>query len=122
VVGWLKPEGVLAKLEKARALVFPSLWYEMQPLVVLEALARGVPAIVASTSSARELVEDGVTGLWFRGGDAGDLAEKMKTVMKDDGLAAKLGRAAYRKYWERPRSVKTQVDKLLMVYRSMLEV
>jgi glycosyltransferase involved in cell wall biosynthesis len=122
VVGWLKPEGVLAKLQKARALVFPSLWYEVQPLVVLEALARGVPAIVASTSGARELVEDGVTGLWFRGGDAVDLADKMKMIMRDDKLAAKLGRAAYRKYWERPRSVKTHVDTLLRVYRSMLEV
>jgi glycosyltransferase involved in cell wall biosynthesis len=122
VVGWLKPEGVLAKLQKARALVFPSLWYEVQPLVVLEALARGVPAIVADTSAARELVENGVTGLWFRGGDAVDLAEKMKTIMNDDMLAAELGGAAYRKYWEKPRSVKSHVDTLLTVYRSMLDL
>ena len=121
VLGWLKPEGVLAKLQKARALIFPSLWYEVQPLVVLEALARGVPAIVADTSAARDLVENGVTGLWFRGGDAGDLADKMKMIMNDDTLTAELGRAAYRKYWEQPRSVKTHVDTLLTVYRSMLD-
>jgi glycosyltransferase involved in cell wall biosynthesis len=122
VIGWLEPERVLAKLQEARALVLPSLWYEIQPLVVLQALARGVPAIVASSSGARELVENGVTGLWFRGGDVVDLADKMKMIMKDDKLAAKLGRAAYRKYWERPRSVKTHVDTLLTVYRSMLDV
>lgn len=122
VLGWLKPEDVLAELKKARALVFPSLWYEVQPLVVLEALARGVPAIVADTSAARELVENGVTGLWFRGGDAGDLADKMKMIMNDGTLAAELGRAAYRKYWKQPRPVKTHVDTLLTVYRSMLDV
>jgi glycosyltransferase involved in cell wall biosynthesis len=122
VLGWLKPEDVLAKLQKARALIFPSLWYEVQPLVVWEALARGVPAIVADTSAARELVENGSTGLWFRGGDVGDLADKMKMIMNENMLAAGLGEAAYRKYWEHPRSVKTHVDGLLKVYRLMLDV
>src|SRR5258706_13041944 len=41
--GWLDPKGVNDILRQARALVFPSTWYETGGLVVLDALARGIP-------------------------------------------------------------------------------
>jgi len=50
-------------------------------LVVLEAAALGVPAIVADTSAARDLVRDGHTGLWFKGGDALSLRAAMQRLM-----------------------------------------
>ena len=63
VTGWLPPAGVQDWLMKARCLVFPSLWYECQPLVPMEALAMGVPVITGSWSAGAEVVEDGKTGL-----------------------------------------------------------
>ncbi len=47
VTGWLSAEDVQRELEHARCLVFPSLWYETYGLVVNEAAARGIPAIVS---------------------------------------------------------------------------
>ena len=52
---------------------------------ILEALANGIPVILPDTSAARDLVEDGVTGLWFRMGDTEDLARKI-TLFKDPML------------------------------------
>ena len=120
ISGWLPPAEALARLRSARAMVFPSLWYEAQPLVVLEALAHGLPCIVADTSAAREMVTDGVTGLLFRGGDLHDLKAKL-IALKDPAYAAFLGRNAYERYWEQPRTLVAHVDQLQTIYASMLE-
>ncbi|MGH7130031.1 MAG: glycosyltransferase, partial [Planctomycetaceae bacterium] len=58
ILPWGSAEKVEQVLATARALVFPSVWYETSGLVVAEALARGVPAIVASTTAARDLIQD----------------------------------------------------------------
>ncbi len=66
VTGWLPLQGVCDVLERARCLVFPSLWYETYGLVVGEAAARGVPAIVSDISATAERVMDGIGG-WCSG-------------------------------------------------------
>ena len=106
-------------MENSRAIVVPSLWYEASPLVVLDAAASGVPAIVADTCAARESVIDGVTGLWFRGGDAQDLSKKLRNL-KDDGLATRLGQNAYDHYWANPQTLATHADQLEKCYAKMV--
>lgn len=74
--------------------VLPSL-YEGTPNALLEAMAHGLPAVVADTlPGALEHIEDGVTGLVFRGGDKADLAAKLTTLMNNPDQRAQLGRAA----------------------------
>ncbi|TMM46737.1 glycosyltransferase family 4 protein [Qipengyuania marisflavi] len=62
ITGWQTPQQVNSWLDKARALVFPSLWYEGQPLVPMEAICRGVPVVTNSWNAGAEFVEDGVSG------------------------------------------------------------
>ncbi len=78
LLGWQDAEGVRSAMRAARALVFPSLWYEGQPLTVLEAKGLGVPVIVSDACAGREEVEDGVTGLWFKSQDVGDLTRALE--------------------------------------------
>ena len=78
VTGWVDHATSVQYLRQARALVFPSLWYETLGLVVLEAAAHGIPSLVPDTSAAREIVLDGVTGLHFKSGDELDLRARMK--------------------------------------------
>jgi glycosyltransferase involved in cell wall biosynthesis len=121
VTGWLAPDQVRQRLRRsARALAFPSLWYETQGLVVAEAAALGIPAIVPDSSAARDWVEDGVSGLWFRGGDADDLGEKMAALMADPALARRMGQEAYRRFWASPPTLDRHLDGLERVYRSLL--
>ncbi len=120
VSGWLSHADAINALRDCRALVFPSLWLEVQPLVILEAAANGVPVIVPDCSAARDLVEDQVTGLWFRMGDIKDLAQKM-TELKDPDLAARLGRAAYEKYWLSPPTLARHIEKLEALYHGILD-
>lgn len=120
ITGWLPNDRVYEYLRQARALVLPSLGYETQGLAVAEAAAAGVPAIVSDTSAAREMVEDGVTGLWFRGGDESDLASKIR-VLQDAAVAGKLGAAAYGKYWSEPLTIDAHLGKLEHCYQTILK-
>ena len=118
--GWVSPEVARGKIRQSRALIFPSLWYETQGLVVAEAAAMGVPAIVPTTSAAREWVEDGVTGLHFQGGDAADLARKIILLRDNAAIAAAMGKEAYRRYWLQPATLAKHCDDLEQVYRQLL--
>jgi glycosyltransferase involved in cell wall biosynthesis len=98
ITGWVDHATSVQYLRQARALVFPSLWYETLGLVVLEAAAHGIPSLVPDSSAAREIVLDGVTGLHFKSGDELDLRAKMKQL-QDTDLVRSLGRGAYERFW-----------------------
>lgn len=61
--------------------VLPSLWPEIGPLTLLEALAQGVPCICNDQSAHADLIEDGVNGYRFRTADQADLIEKLSLAI-----------------------------------------
>jgi glycosyltransferase involved in cell wall biosynthesis len=71
-------ERVQALMRDAAFLVFPSVWYEGLPMVIVEAFSVGLPVIASNLGSMATLVEHGRTGLHFRPGDAEDLAAKVE--------------------------------------------
>lgn len=117
-LGWHDPAGVKRRLRAARALVFPSVWYEGQPLTVLESLALGTPVIVSDICAGREAVADGISGLWFRSGDPASLAQAM-TRLADDDTARAMSRAAYDDFWTDPLTLDRHLDRLERVYRDV---
>lgn len=116
--GWLPGDQVAQQMRRAKALVFPSVWYETLGLTVYEAAANGVPAIVSDVTAACDFVEDGINGFVFRAGDADDLAEKMTKMTEQE--AEQMGRAAYERYWANPMSVEAHVQGILAVYEVAL--
>lgn len=118
-LGWLPPSEVRAAMRAARALVFPSLWYEGQPLTVLEAKAMGTPVVVSDICAGREEIEDGVSGLWFASADVAALADAL-TRLRDDALATRLSHGAYDAFWRDPPTLTRHVERVLGVYREML--
>jgi len=118
--GWLEPQELWRRLRQARALVFPSLCHETQGLVVLEAAANGVPSVVADRCAARELIIDGVSGMWFNHGGVEDLALKMRDLDDSPTRATAMGHAAYRLYWDNPSTLERHLDQLEAVYIDML--
>jgi glycosyltransferase involved in cell wall biosynthesis len=119
VTGWISSEAVQRHLDTARCLVFPSLWYETYGLVVSEAAARGVPAIVSDISAAAERVENGLTGWRFRNGDPADLARCLTLTWEDD-LIRDAGRAAYRAFWTNPETSDSHAGNLVRIYRQAM--
>jgi glycosyltransferase involved in cell wall biosynthesis len=70
-------EKVYELLERATALIFPSVWYETFGMVVIEAFSKGVPVIASDLGNIKNMVADGLNGLRFKVGDENDLQEKI---------------------------------------------
>ena len=119
ILGWKKPAEVKEMMRAARALVFPSLWFEGQPLTVLEAKGLGTPVIVSDGCAGREEIEHGVSGLWFASADAGALAAALVS-MKDDAAATAMSNAAYASFWANPPTLDRHVNAIVSIYRDML--
>jgi D-inositol-3-phosphate glycosyltransferase len=77
----------------ADACVVPS-HSESFGLVALEAAACGVPVVAAAVGGLTTLVDHGRTGYLVEGRDPADYAGPLATVLADQALAARLGRAA----------------------------
>jgi len=96
-IEWLgyKPQSEVFKLMgEARALITPSLWYESFGLVVVEAFAKGTPAIVSDCGALAELVRHGRNGYTFNTHSAGELARTMQAAMSEPGRLAEMGHNA----------------------------
>ncbi len=120
VTGWLGREEVEGWLRRSRALIFPSIWYEGQPLTTMEAAGCGVPIIVGDDSAAVEQVEQLGIGEIFKGGDVNDLADKMRPYL-DIEFAKKQGRLTQQSYLRLDISQERYIGRLLEIYRSELD-
>jgi len=118
--GRLGREGLRAAMTRCRALVFPSLWAETFGLTVPEALASGLPAIVARETAPAEFVSDGANGLLFSHGQPGSLEAALRASAVP-GTAARLGAEAHRRYWAAPMDGAAHLRALLCVYTELLQ-
>ena len=84
-------------LAVADVLALPS-WYEGMPLVVLEAMAAGVPVVGTRVCGTDEVVEDRVTGRLVPPQDPKALAEALLDLLDDPAAARRCGRAGRRAY------------------------
>lgn len=100
---------------KFDVLVYPSIWYENQPIAILEALLAKIPIVTSNLGGMAELVQDRVTGLLFEAGNPEDLSQKMVSLINNPQLLRKLS--------ETPRQVKTienNAQELNEIYDSLL--
>jgi len=117
--GWLSPEEIRERMKRVRVLIFPSIWYETQGLVVSEAASQGIPAIVSDSSVASELIDDNFTGVLFKNNDLGDLKIKIR-LFEDDAFTQKLSQNAYKKFWSSQLSGNEYMESLISIYNQAL--
>ncbi|MGI5446882.1 glycosyltransferase [Streptomyces sp. CA-243310] len=108
-------------IARSVAVVAPSTWLEAFGLVVVEAMAAGVPAVAAGHGAFVELVEDGVSGLLHRPGEPASLAACMRRVTAEPDRNREMGRAARRRY-EQGFSPTVGLERLVEGYRTAIAV
>ncbi|CAA9482701.1 MAG: Glycosyl transferase, group 1 family protein [uncultured Sphingomonadaceae bacterium] len=109
--GRLNEQDTLAQIAGANLLVLPS-FMEGLPIVLMEAMALGVPVVASRVAGVPELIEDGVEGLLFRASDWTDLSNKMSNLLADDALRTRMIAAARAKI-EREFDVARAVEPLV---------
>jgi glycosyltransferase involved in cell wall biosynthesis len=88
--------GLVAHPLKARLLaaadvvVCPSRW-EASPMVVVEALASGVPVVGYRVGGLEEQIQDGETGFLVEPGSVSGIVEAVDRLMKSDSLRTEMG-------------------------------
>jgi glycosyltransferase involved in cell wall biosynthesis len=78
---------------EATALALPSL-EDNCPMVVLEAMAAGVPVIAAKVGGLPDLVEEGKTGFFCDPLDARSMAEVIEKIFRNNTVARELAKCA----------------------------
>jgi phosphatidylinositol alpha-mannosyltransferase len=77
----------------ADAFVAPATGQESFGIVLVEAMAAGLPVVATDIAGYREVVRDGVEGLLVPPNDVDALAASLRRVLGDADLASALGRA-----------------------------
>jgi N-acetyl-alpha-D-glucosaminyl L-malate synthase BshA len=67
---------------------------EGNPLSILEAMSSGVPVVATEVGGVPEILKDGVEGFLAPKGDIDEISAKIITLLKDQDLRSKYGKAA----------------------------
>ncbi len=110
--GRYAPEEVWRILREVDVVVVPSLWREIGPLVMFEALAAGRPVVASDLPNMHYAVRHGENGLLFRPGSPRDLERQLRRLADEEGLVARL-----REGIGPPRTAEREMADLMTVYR-----
>lgn len=91
--GFLEGEELARAYASADIFLFPS-HTETFGNVTLEAMASGLPCIVADAIGSKSLVNNGVNGFWAEKENAEDFSEKLEKVVNDPEMRIKMGEAS----------------------------
>ncbi|MEL6792710.1 MAG: glycosyltransferase, partial [Pseudomonadota bacterium] len=92
LTGYLSQSDVAAELARSDVFVLPS-FAEGVPVVLMEAMATGLPVVATRVAGIPELVEDGVSGRVVAPGDAEALADAIAEILSDPDRPEIMGAA-----------------------------
>ncbi|HEY8371041.1 MAG TPA: glycosyltransferase [Thermodesulfobacteriota bacterium] len=117
-VEWLgyqpKPR-VLALMQEAAFLVFPSELYEGFPMTIAEAFATGLPVLASGHGAMHEIVADGRTGRHVAPGDAEHLASVVAWAARHPAALREMGKRARAEFEARYTSERSY-EALVRIY------
>jgi glycosyltransferase involved in cell wall biosynthesis len=91
--GPMEHQAVLETLRSVRSLVFPSLWFEGEPMIVVEALATGTPVLASDLGGIPELLGHGSAGWLTRAGDVDAWRRSLRNLRDHADVDMKSGAA-----------------------------
>ncbi len=118
LVGQKSGQELVNLVSRAKLVIAPSIWYENNPLAILEAFALGKPVIGSCLGGIPELVKDGETGYLFEPKNAADLAQKIKSLYYNDELILKMGRNC-RQWVEKNCDPQKHLEEILKIYNQV---
>lgn len=118
--GWKNHDELSQYMKNARALVFPSRWYETAGLTPIEAMSCGIPCIISDCSAAVEYIDKSPNGLIFQSDSIKSLKNEVLKA-EDDIYWKKICMNNIEGFNVNDFSPVTHVSRLIEVYNQILK-
>lgn len=115
--GWVRKEEKQNLLENADLFFLPS-YTEAMPMSILEAMGYGLPIVASNVGGIPQLVEEGKNGYMSKPGDINGFTEALLTLVQDDNLIYKMGKASIEKANEK-YSLEIHLEKIIRLYKKV---
>jgi glycosyltransferase involved in cell wall biosynthesis len=119
-LGWQPRERVLEAMKSAQFLVFPTECYEGFPIVLLEAMATGLPVLASNRGSLTELIEHELSGILVSPEGPESWERAIRSAISRPDALARMGERA-RQLFEGKYTGKAGYELLSSVYRRTIE-
>ncbi len=106
-------------VKDAKAVIFPSKWYENYPYSVLEPMSLTKVLICAKVGGIPEMVEDNKTGLIYESGNISSLKEKIEYVLENEEKIKEMGENA-KEIIRTRNSQEEYYKKLIEIYNNII--
>ena len=114
---WGQRMDVAERLSQAQVAVLITNW-EGFPRSILEAMRAGLPVVSSAVGGIAESVLEGQTGFVVAQGDVAALEQRLRLLLNDPGLRARMGRSGRERY-ERHFTLDHTIEKTVAVYRDI---
>lgn len=123
LLGWKQQEEIVELIQDSDILLAPSVTsdagdQEGIPVVLMEALAKGLPVLSTQHSGIPELVQDGKSGFLVPERDVDALAQKLEYLIENSQLWSEMGHAG-RKHVEDHYDIHQLNDQLVELYQKI---
>jgi glycosyltransferase involved in cell wall biosynthesis len=119
-MGYVEDAGERAALFRgADVFFFPTL-RDVFGLVLLHAMAEGVPIVASLEGTIPEIILEGENGFLCEKGRAGDFSRKIRMLLNDEGLRRRMGEANRRRYVDK-YSLKPYGEAMVGVFKKLEE-
>jgi glycosyltransferase involved in cell wall biosynthesis len=119
-LGRVSRDQVVAPMQRATLLIFPSIWYEGFPMSIVEAFAVGLPVVSSKIGAMSSLIQHRRTGLHFRAGDADDLVAQVRWARSHPDAVQEMRQSA-RKEFEAKYTGERNHEMLLNIYHTAIQ-
>jgi len=119
LLGYLDAKSLTQEIESASLIAVPSICYENNPRIVIEAFASQKPVVGARIGGIPELVRDGQTGETFEAGNKDDLRQKVTDLLDDPHALAEMGKRG-RDLVEKEFAPELHYTKLSKIYEDVV--
>ena len=119
ILGKVSGNRKLELLKEADIFILPSICCENQPLVIIEAMASGLPVIGSNVGGIPEMIIDKQNGYLFERGDSEDLSKKIGELLLDRKKRRIFGNNG-RKMAIKRYSIHKNANTIMKIYQNLL--
>ena len=97
-LGFKPQKEIFEDLSTAKALLFPSNWYEGFPMIIAESFSIGIPVISTDIGNQKDLIESSKGGGVFSLNDKNSFKKAIENIIVNNGYYSKNSKKYYYKY------------------------